>query len=43
MDKAIASDNGVFVVITVLLCTIFVTSTPKTIDKKQQMVIVMAH
>jgi hypothetical protein len=33
-DKAITTDNGVVVVITVLLCTIFVKSTPKTSDKK---------
>jgi hypothetical protein len=33
-EKAIAADNGVVVVVTVLLCTIFVKSTPKTIDKK---------
>jgi hypothetical protein len=33
-DKAIATDDGVIVVITVLLHTIFVKSTPKTIGKK---------
>jgi hypothetical protein len=41
-DKAIATNDGVFVVVTVLLRIILVKSTPKTSDKKQQMAIVMA-
>jgi hypothetical protein len=34
VDKAIATNHGVVVIITVLLRTIFVKSTPKTSDKK---------
>jgi hypothetical protein len=41
-DKAIATNNGVVVIVMALLRTIFVKSTPKTSDKKQQMAIVMA-
>jgi hypothetical protein len=33
-DKAIATNNGVVIVVMVLLRTIFVNSAPKTSDKK---------
>jgi hypothetical protein len=33
-DKAITTNDGVVVIVTVLLQTIFVKSTPKTSDKK---------
>jgi hypothetical protein len=34
VDNAIATNDGIVVVLTVLLCTIFVNSTLKTSDKK---------